>query len=108
MSPFGPVQTLPSFNFAVHADHYKTVLPNILYPSRPITHIPWSGSSAPLLFSVSQTNFFPSCLPQPYFFFCPQKTMRPDMTIAASTPNFSVQVSYVFPLDLILTTDVKR
>ena len=70
-----PDQTLPSFNLAVHADHYKTVLPNISYPSRPITHIRWSGSSAPLLFSVSQTQFFfefVSCR-NLYFFFALRK-----------------------------------
>ena len=53
-----PGQALPSFNLALHPDHYKTVLPNLSYPSRPITHISWSGSSGPLLFSVSQTVLF--------------------------------------------------
>ena len=53
-----PVQPLPSFNLALYPDHYKTVLPNLSYPSRPITHIPWAGSSAPLLFSVNQSLFF--------------------------------------------------
>ena len=53
-----PIQALPSFNLALHPDHYKTVLPNISFPCRPNTHIPWSGSSAPLVFSVSQTFFF--------------------------------------------------
>jgi hypothetical protein len=91
-----PVQTLPSFNLAVHADHYKTVLPNISYPSRPITHIPWSGSSAPLLFSVGQTILF-LVICRILNLFCPQKTTRLVMSITASTPNFSVQVSYVFP-----------
>jgi hypothetical protein len=59
-----PTQALPSFSLALHPDHYKTVLPNISYPSRPSTHIPWSGSSAPLLFS---------------------KTTPPETTVASPT-----------------------
>jgi hypothetical protein len=70
MSP-GPVQSLPSFNFVILPDHYKTVLPNISYPSRPITHIPWSGSSAPLHFSVSQNFIFFVFCRNLTFFFCP-------------------------------------
>ena len=89
-----PIQALPSFNLALHPDHhYTTVLPNILYPSRPSAHIPWSGPSAPLVFSVSQTIFFSTCLPQPYF-FGPQKTTRPEITVASP----SVQVSFTFSL----------
>ena len=84
-----PVQTLPSFNLALHPDHYKTVLPNLSYPSRPSTHIPWSGSSAPLLFSVGQTLFLASCLAAALRFFGPQKTTRPEMTVA----SLPVQVS---------------
>lgn len=68
-----PNQALPSFNLALHPDHYKTVLPNLSFPSRPSTHIPWSGSSAPLVFSVSQTSFFLRVLPQSYFFFAFRK-----------------------------------
>ena len=88
-----PGQALPSFNLALHpSDHYKTVLPNLAYPSRPITHIPWCGSSSPLLFSVSQT-IFSSCFATGLLFFCPQKTTRHEMTIAASVPI--VQVSHI-------------
>ena len=68
-----PVQVLPSFNQALHPDHYKTVLPNLLYPSRPTADIPWSGSSTPLLFSVSQTIFFFVFLLQPYSSFALRK-----------------------------------
>jgi len=68
-----PGQALPSFNLALHPDHYKTVLPNLSYPSRPITHIPWSGSSGALLFS---------------------KTTRAEnrLTIAASIPIVQVPI----------------
>jgi len=59
-------QVLHSFNLALRPDHCKTILPNLSYPFRPNLHIPWSGSSAPLLFS---------------------KTTRPEMTIATSIPN---------------------
>ena len=38
--------------------------------------------------------FFSSCLPQAYF-FCPQKTTRHEMTIAASVPI--IQVSHISP-----------
>jgi hypothetical protein len=48
-----PIQSLPSFSRALDSDDYKTILPNITYPSRPIP-----CSSAPLVFSVSQTFFF--------------------------------------------------
>ena len=47
-------QSLPSLNLVAHrSDHYTTILPNLSYPSRPNAHVPWSGSSAPLLFAVS-------------------------------------------------------
>jgi hypothetical protein len=69
-----PIQTLPSFEPALQPDHYKTLLPNISYPSRPSSHIPWSGSSAPLLFSV---NFiFPSCFATALPFFVPPRKLR--------------------------------
>ena len=93
-------QTLPSFNFALHLnpDRYKTVLPNLSYPSRPSTHVPWYGSSAPLVFSVSQSYFFfVFCLS--LTFFCPQKTTRPEITVA----NPNVQVSYTYSSILTLT-----
>ena len=83
-------QDLPSFNLAIRPDHYKTTLPNLLYPSRPSAHIRWSGSSAPLVFSVSYSFFF--------VFFChivllfvPQKTRR-----AETVSSTNVQVSYLF------------
>jgi hypothetical protein len=81
-------QDLHSFNTALHPTHYKTILPNLSYPSRLDLHIPWSGPSAPLLFSV-RLCFFSSCS----LTFGPQKTTRPEMTtIATNIPNF--QVSY--------------
>ena len=58
MSPRDP-QALPSFNLTLRSGHYKTILPNLAYPSRPNTHVSWSGPSGPLLFSVSRT--FSSC-----------------------------------------------
>ena len=57
MQPAQNSQALPSFNIALHPDSYKTTLPNLSYPSRPSRHIPWSGSSAPLVFSVGRTFF---------------------------------------------------
>ena len=48
-------QPLPSFDLALQSDHQKTILPNLQYPYRSNAHAPWSGSSAPLLFAVSQT-----------------------------------------------------
>ena len=89
-----PDQALPSFNLALHPDHYQTALPNRSYPSRPITHIPWSGCSGALLFSVSQTVFsFVFC--HDLTFFGPQKTTRAEtrLTIAAI-----VQVSVFSPI----------
>ena len=90
-----PGQPLPSFNLALHPDHYQTALPNRSYPSQPpITHIPWSGSSGALLFSVSRTGFlFVFC--HDLTFFCPQKTTRAEtrLTIAAI-----VQVSVFSPI----------
>ena len=68
-----PVQTLPSFNLALRPDHYKTVLPNLSYPSRPITDIHWSGSSAPLLFSVSQIIYSSCCAAALLSFFAFRK-----------------------------------
>jgi len=62
-------QALPSFNLTLRSEHYKTVLPNLSYPSRPNTHVPWSGPSGPLLFS---------------------KATR--AAIATSNPNIQVQV----------------
>lgn len=99
MLPAQQPQPLPSFNSALCSDHHKSILPNLSYPSRPNAHIPWSGPSAPLLFAVSQT-FSLRVLPQPYS-FCPQKTTRPEMTIAPGTPN--AQVSYPFPSVINLT-----
>lgn len=84
-------QVLHSFDIALRPGHYKTILPNLSYPSRPNLHIPWSGSSAPLHFSVRLCffSFFPVALP-----FASQKTTRPEMTIATSIPNG--RVSYTF------------
>ncbi|KAF8801460.1 hypothetical protein BYT27DRAFT_7216123 [Phlegmacium glaucopus] len=70
MPPIQHPQLLPSFNLALRADQYRTTLPNLSYPSRPVAHIPWSGSSAPLLFAAYSLR--------------PQKTTRPEMTIATN------------------------
>ena len=56
-------QPLPSFDLALHSDHQKTTLPNLSYPYRSNAHIPWSGSSTPLLFVVSQTFLWCFFLP---------------------------------------------
>jgi len=72
MPPVQHPQSLPSFSLTLSTDHYKTVLPNLSYPSRPNAHVPWSGPSAPLLFS---------------------KTTRPDMTNAASNTNLQVPIT---------------
>ena len=88
MQPAQNSQALPSFNIALHPDSYKTTLPNLSYPSRPSRHIPWSGSSAPLVFSVGRTFFFAKALRC----FRPQKTTPPELTVATN-----VQVSYTFP-----------
>lgn len=45
-----PAQPLPSFTLASTSGHHKTVLPNLFYPSRPHSHVYWSGSLAPLRF----------------------------------------------------------
>ena len=93
MLPTQNPQALPSFNVALHPDHYKTVLPNLSYPSRPSTHIPWSGSSAPLVFSVGQKKI--RVLPQPYV-SPPQNTTRPKLTVASPTVTPNLQV-ILFP-----------
>ena len=49
----------------------------------------------PLFSFRSVKLIFSSCFVAVLLFFCPQKTARPEMTIAAST--FNVQVSYIFP-----------
>ena len=41
-------QVLHYSNIPPRPDYYKTILPNLSYPSRHNVHIPWSGSSAPL------------------------------------------------------------
>ena len=97
-----PIQALPSFNLALQSGHYRTVLPNLEYPSRPSTHIPWSSSSAPLIFSVSQTLFFFVFYCSLTFFSCPQKTTRPEISAA----SHNIQVSYTF-LRSNSDTDVK-
>ena len=51
-------QALPSIDPGLRPSHYRTILPNLSYPYSPNSHILCSGSSAPLLFSVSQTFFF--------------------------------------------------
>ena len=80
-----PNQELPSFSLALHPDPYKTVLTKLSYPSQP-------GSSAPLVFSVSQTVFFFFVFAATLHFFGPQKTTRPEIAVA----NPAVQVSYTF------------
>jgi len=69
MSSTQNTQPLPSFNVALCPSHYKTVLTNLSYPSRPHSHIPWSRSSAPL--SCGQPDF-PLYSSQAYPFW-PQK-----------------------------------
>ena len=61
MSSAPNAQVLPSFDLSLQPDHYRTTLPNLSYPSRSNAHISWSGSSAPLLFAVSQIFFFVFC-----------------------------------------------
>ena len=91
MPPTPNHQALPSFNITLHPNHCRTVLPNLSYPSRSSTHIPWAGSSAPPVFSVGQT-FFLRVSSRPYV-SPPQKTTRQELTVATTTtPN--VQVSY--------------
>ena len=51
-------QALPSIDPGLRPSHYRTILPNLSYPYSPNSHILCSGSSAPLLFSVSQTFLF--------------------------------------------------
>ena len=77
MQPSQNPQALPSFNIALHPDSYKTTLPNISYPSRPSRHVPWSGSSAPLVFSVGQT-FFSIFFCQSLILFSPPRKPRPQ------------------------------
>ena len=61
MSSVQNAQVLPSFDLSLQPDHYRTMLPNLSYPSRSNAHIPWFGSSAPFYFAVSQTFFFVFC-----------------------------------------------
>ncbi|PPQ70418.1 hypothetical protein CVT26_013835 [Gymnopilus dilepis] len=52
---------LPSISLvASHSDHYKTRLPNLTYPSRLYTHVPWSGTSAPLVISKTESARYES------------------------------------------------
>ena len=67
-------QTLPSFNLVHPPDHYTITIPNLSYPSRSNAHIAWTGSSAPLLFSVSQTFLFFVFLPHNLTSFALRKT----------------------------------
>ena len=99
-----PVQALPSFSLALRPDHYTTVLPNPSYPSRPITHIPWSGSSRPLLFSVSQTSFFLLVLPQPYFFSRKRRVQSWQLLLVF----LSFKLVIFLPQFTILTLTYKR
>ncbi|KDR82075.1 hypothetical protein GALMADRAFT_221964 [Galerina marginata CBS 339.88] len=47
---------LPSINLARQSsDQYKTTLPNLSYPSRLHTHVSWSGPSAPLVISKTES-----------------------------------------------------
>ena len=50
-------QALPSIDPSIQPNYYRTILPNLSYPYCPNSHMLCSGSSAPLLFSVSQTFF---------------------------------------------------
>ncbi|KAF8801859.1 hypothetical protein BYT27DRAFT_7261513 [Phlegmacium glaucopus] len=84
MPPIQHSQLLPSFNLALRPDQHKTILPNFSYPSRPIAHVPWSGSSAPLLFV---------------------KTTRPEMTIATVTPNVPVPPTAIMCCDTCSVLD---
>ena len=52
-----PAQPLPSFTLASTSGHHQTVLPNLFYPSRPHSHVYWSGSLAPLRFGVISLSF---------------------------------------------------
>ena len=93
-----PIQALPSFTLALHPDHhYTTVLPNISFPSRPSAHIPWSGPSPPLVFSVSQT-ISSSFLLQPYFFLARRELRVQRLQLLALAFKF-----VILSFDLILT-----
>ena len=54
-------QALPFADLGLRQHHHRTILPNLSYPFRPNSHVPWSWSSAPLLFSVNKTFFFVFC-----------------------------------------------
>ena len=98
-----PVQALPSFKLALHPDQYKTVLPNLSYPSRPITDIHWPGSSASLLFSVSQKEKF--------FVYCRSLTFlrKPRVQRCQSLLVLLMfKLVNTFFLDLVLTLTLKR
>ena len=100
-----PGQPLPSFNSALNPDQCKTVLPNLSYPHRPITHVPWTGSSRPLRFSVSRTVFFLRVLPQPYLFFLRKQRVRTWQSLLVFLPPRLVYI--LFPR-FNSVTDVNR
>ena len=98
-------QPLPSFKSVLHPgpDHYKTVLPNLSFPHRPITHVPWTSSSRPLRFSVSWTVFFLCVLPQPYLFFLRKQRVRTWQSLLVFLPLKLVYIYFFLGLILSLT-----
>ena len=100
-----PGQPLPSFNSALNPDQCKTVLPNLSYPHRPITHVPWTGSSRPLRFSVSRTVFFLCVLPQPYLFSLRKQRVWTRQSLLVLLP---LKLVYILFPRFNSVTDVNR